>query len=224
MAFKLTLQAGLWILKTPFVFVIIFAGLIFDHCIRMVITLCSQYYRLISLPEASFGLIGSGLAVLGLVMPKLAHKMVNRRSAVFNLGIMAAVSLIGLMGMTFFIPFFGLIPLALLSAVMYMSRFFESHYLNRITASHQRATVLSFKGLSFNLAYGLIGVLYSVLLAFLRPRTAAIMPGLSSLELENAVFVGSMGWFPGYFAVTIVILIFVARWQLRHTDDHKRLG
>jgi hypothetical protein len=83
---------------------------------------------------------------------------------------------------------------------------------------------LSFKGLSFNLAYGLIGVLYSVLLAFLRPRTAAIMPGLSSLELENAVFVGSMGWFPGYFAVTIVILIFVARWQLRHTDDHKRLG
>ena len=53
-AFKLTLQAGGWILKTPFALIIIFAGLMFDNCIRMVITLCSQYYRLISLPEASF--------------------------------------------------------------------------------------------------------------------------------------------------------------------------
>jgi hypothetical protein len=150
--------------------------------------------------------------------------MVNRSSAGFNLGIMAAVSLIGLLGMTFFIPILGLVPLALLSVVMYMSRFFESHYLNRITASHQRATVLSFKGLSFNLAYGLIGVLYAVLLAFLRPRTAAITPGLSALELENAVFVGSMAWFPWYFAVTFVILILVARRQLRHTDDHKMPG
>ena len=126
--------------------------------------------------------------------------------------------------MTLFIPILGLLPLALLTVVMYMSRFFESHYLNRITASHQRATVLSFKGLSFNLAYGLIGVLYSVLLAFLRPRVAATIPGQSSLELENAVFVGSMGWFPWYFAVTMVILLLVARWQLRDTDAHRRPG
>ena len=82
----MTLQAGGWILKTPFALVIIFAGLMFDNCIRMVITLGSQYYRLISLPEASFGLIGSGLAVLGLIIPRLAHKMVNRHSPVYNLG------------------------------------------------------------------------------------------------------------------------------------------
>ncbi len=81
--------------------------------------------------------------------------------------------------MTFFWPIIGLLPVALLSAVMYMGRFFQSHYLNRITASHQRATVLSFKGLSFNLAYGLIGVLYSVLLLFLRPQIAASHPGLN---------------------------------------------
>ncbi len=223
-AFKLTLQAGLWILKTPLAFVIIFAGLMFDNCIRMVITLCSQYYRLISLPEASFGLIGSGLAILGLVIPKLARKLADRRSAVFNLWVMSALTIFGLFGMTLFIPILGLLPLALLTVVMYMSRFFESHYLNRITASHQRATVLSFKGLSFNLAYGLIGVLYSVLLAFLRPRVAATIPGQSSLELENAVFVGSMGWFPWYFAVTMVILLLVARWQLRDTDAHRRPG
>ena len=70
-ALRLTLQAGGWILKTPFALVIILAGLMFDNCIRMVLTLGSQYYRLISLPEASFGLIGSGFALLGLVIPRL---------------------------------------------------------------------------------------------------------------------------------------------------------
>lgn len=223
-AFKLTLQAGSWILKTPFALVIIFAGLMFDNCIRMVITLCSQYYRLISLPEASFGLIGSGFAILGLVIPRLAYKMVNRHSPSYNLSIMAVLTGLGLIGMTFFLPVIGLLPVALLLAVMYLGRFFESHYLNRITVSHQRATVLSFKGLSFNLAYGLIGVLYSILLAFLRPQLAARIPGLGRLDLENAVFIESMGWFPWYFVLTMAVLLVVARRQLKNTDVHKRAG
>jgi len=125
-ASKLTLQAGGWILKTPFALIIIFAGLMFDNCIRMVITLSSQYYRLISLPEASFGLIGSGFAVLGLVIPRLAYKMVNQHSPSYNLGSMAVLTGLGLIGMTFFLPVIGLLPVALLSAVMYLGRFFES--------------------------------------------------------------------------------------------------
>ncbi|CAB1067270.1 Putative transport protein [Olavius algarvensis Delta 1 endosymbiont] len=223
-ALRLTLQAGGWILKTPFALVIIMAGLMFDNCIRMVITLGSQYYRLISLPEALFGLLGSGFAVLGLVIPRLAYKMVNRHSPTYNLGIMAALTGLGLIGMTFFIPVIGLVPVALLMVVMYLGRFFESHYLNRITASHQRATVLSFKGLSFNLAYGLIGVLYSILLAFLRPQLAAGNPGLSRLALENAVFIDSMGWFPWYFVLTMAALLVVARRKLKNTDAHRKAG
>jgi MFS family permease len=223
-AFKLTLQAGSWILRTPFALVIILAGLIFDNCIRMVITLCSQYYRLISLPEASFGLIGSGLAVLGLVLPRLAHKMVYRHSPAFNLGSMTVLTFLGLIGMTFFIPIIGLLPVALLSAVMYLGRFFLSHYLHRITASHQRATVLSFKGLSFNLAYGLIGILYSILLAFLKPQIAASMPDINRINLENAVFIESMGWFPWYFLLTLIALLTVAHWQLQHTTEYKTPG
>jgi len=223
-AIQLTLQAGGWILKTPFALVIILAGLMFDNCIRMVLTLVSQYYRLISLPEASFGLIGSGLAVLGLVIPRLAYKMVNRNSPAYNLAVMAVLTMFGLFGMTFFIPIIGLLPVALLSAVAYLGRFFQSHYLNRITASNQRATVLSFKGLSFNLAYGLIGVLYSILLAFLRSETAATISDLTRLNLENAVFIESMQWFPWYFILTLAVLLLVARRQLRNTDVHKRAG
>ena len=223
-AFKLTLQAGGWILKTPFALVIILAGLMFDNCIRMVVTLASQYYRLINLPEASFGLIGSGFAMLGLVIPWLAYKLVIRHSPVFNLSVMTIISILGLIGMTFFWPIIGLLPVALLSVVMYMGRFFQSHYLNRITASHQRATVLSFKGLSFNLAYGLIGVMYSILLVFLRPQLAASHPDLSRIAIEDIVFRESIGWFPWYFLLTLVALLVIARWQLKRTDVYKTPG
>ena len=223
-AFKLTLQAGGWILKTPFALVIILAGLMFDNCIRMVVTLCSQYYRLINLPEASFGLISSGFAMLGLIIPWLAYKMVARRSPAYNLGVMAIVSITGLIGITFFWPIIGLLPVALLSVVMYMGRFFQSHYLNRITASHQRATVLSFKGLSFNLAYGLIGVLYSILLVFLRPQLAATYPDLSHMGIENLVFIKSFGWFPWYFLLSLAALLAVARWQLQNSEVYKTPG
>jgi hypothetical protein len=150
--------------------------------------------------------------------------MATRHSPTYNLGVMTVMSVLGLIGMTFFLPVFGLLPVAVLSAVMYLGRFFQSHYLNRITASHQRATVLSFKGLSFNLAYGLIGVLYSILLALLRPRIAATIPGLNRLDLENAVFIESLGWFPWYFVLTVAALLMIARWQLNNTNAHKRAG
>ncbi len=223
-AFKLTLAAGKWILKTPFALVIILAGLQFDNCIRMIITLRSQYFRLIDLPEATFGLIGSGLAVLGLVMPRLARSLVQKHYPGFNLGIMAGLTFIGLIGMTFFRPVIGLIPVILLAAVMYLQNFFQSHYLNRITSSHQRATVLSFKGLSFNLAYGVIGVLYSLLLAQLKFRVAAAQPGSVSAQLENLVFIKSIAWFPGYFLLTMLAVLVFARWRLKNTDEYKKPG
>lgn len=223
-AFSLTLQAGGWILKTPFALVIILAGLIFDNCLRMAVTLGSQYYRLIELPEASFGLISSAMAILGLIIPRLSRKMTHRYAPVYNLGVMTIICILGLIGMTFFFPIIGLLPAVLLRVVMYMGAFFQSHYLNRITPSHQRATVLSFKGLSFNLAYGIIGILYALLLAALRPGVAASHPGLPSAALEDTVFIQSFSWFPWYFLVTLGLLLVVARRQLKNTDVHKKTG
>jgi hypothetical protein len=164
------------------------------------------------------------MAVIGLAIPWLASKMANRRTPVSNLIIMAAICMLGLIGMTFFMPYIGLLPVALLVVVIYMNRFFQSHYLNRITASHQRATVLSFRGLSFNLAYGLIGIMYALLLAALRPRVAASRPDLFGTALENSVFIQSISWFPWYFLVTLVMLIVFAKRSLRNTDVHKQVG
>jgi hypothetical protein len=220
-AFKVTLQAGSWIIRTPFPLVIIAAGLLFDSTIRMIITLNSQYYRLIELPEASFGLIGSGMAVLGLFVPRFARKLAENRSPAFNLGIMGVLSFVGLGGITFFLPVVGLLPVVLLFSVMFLLNFFMSHYLNRITDSRQRATVLSFKGLSFNLAYGIIGLLYSFLLALLRWRIGGIRIDPGGQNIENEVFMASISWFPWYFLLALVALLVFGRWQLRGSDGAK---
>ena len=104
-----------------------------------------------------------------------------------------------------------------LMAVMYCVNFLVSHYLNGITDSQQRATVLSFKGLSYNLAYGLIGLLYSLLLLALSLEAQQEGAPGSADSLKDAVFVKSIAWFPGYFTLILACLLLYARWRLKGT-------
>ncbi|MCU0539764.1 MAG: MFS transporter, partial [Desulfobacterales bacterium] len=97
-AFALIAGAGRWILKSPVVLTIILAGLVFDGCIRMAVTLVSQYYRLIHLPDAAFGLLGSAMAAIGLFVPALARRLVEGGSPRFNLGLLALLTFAGLLG------------------------------------------------------------------------------------------------------------------------------
>ena len=211
-AFGHTLTAGLWILRTPFALAVILAGLIFDSIARMVITLSSQYYRLIELPEAIFGLIGALVAGLGLFIPRLALWLSQKCSPAINFSITAMVSLTGLVGMTFFWPLIGLLPALILFGGMQMTSFFVSHYLNQVTDSAQRATVLSFKGLSFNLAYGLIGVLYARLIVALKPRIANQMAPDAGESLQGEVFIAALQWFPWTLLIAIASFAMLAGW------------
>ncbi len=217
-ALQLTLKAGVWILKTPMALILILFGLLFDHIIRMHLTLNSQYFRLIELPVASFGLISAGMSVFGLFIPRLAKYLAENRTPGFNMRLMAALTLSGLVGMTFFIPILGLIPMLLLYSVMLLNVFFLSYYLNRITDSKQRATVLSFKGLFYNLAYGLMGIMYSFLIAHLRSQKSVSETLPIDKAVENAVFIESVGWFPGYFIVLFMLLLVFSWWKLRNSQ------
>jgi MFS family permease len=73
-AFRLTMTAGKWIITTPFALVVILFAMGYDHILRLVITMTSQYFRMIELPEASFGLIGSAMAVIGCSCQRLLKK------------------------------------------------------------------------------------------------------------------------------------------------------
>lgn len=205
-----TLEAGRWIFATSFALKVILAGLIFDGVMRMVITLASQYYRVIGLPEASFGLIGALVAALGIVVPKLSRHLAETRTPRFNLTVLAAVTLASLAWMALFSPFLGLIPALTLFGAMGMVAFFVSHYLNRLAASEIRATVLSFKGLAYNLSYGLLGVLYAVLLATRRGPLLAESPLLSGQGLEDRLFMETFAAFPVAFVVLMAFFLLYA--------------
>ncbi len=223
-ALRLTLGAGKWILKTPFAMAVIAAGFLFDSLLRTLVTLTSQYFRLIRFPEASFGLIGSFLSLLGLFIPAIALRLTRGRTPEFNMVLTAGVILLGLAAMPLFLPYAGLIPVAALFSALFMTSFFVSHYLNRITPSRHRATVLSFKGLAFNLAYGCVGLLYAFLLSGLRETIQESGLFLHEEALKNAVFMKSMIYFPLFFITAGIGYALWARHALRKTTDPRTLG
>jgi len=223
-AMRLTVGAGRWIIYTPFALVAILTGLLFDSFSRIVITLSSQYYRSIHLPEASFGLIASLVSIVGIFIPRFARKLAQERSPLFNLCVMSVLTLSGLTGMVFILPVIGLIPAILVYSSMFLNSFFLSHYLNRITGSGRRATVLSFKGLSFNLAYGIIGLLYSLLLAYLTGRVSVKESMSTGAGLENLVFARSLAWFPCFFILGLAIVLLFAGRRLKDHGEHRTAG
>jgi MFS family permease len=188
-AFALTIKAGGWILKTNFALTVILFGMMFDGITRVVITLSSQYYRMIELPESTFGIIGSLVAMFGLIIPKIAKRIAENRTPVFSTMVTAILSLSGLFLMSLFWKYTGLIPALITFSAMYFTGFFVSFYINQVTPSDKRATVLSFKGLAYNISYGVLGVLYAMLLKIQKSGTTAP-------DAENLVFTETFVWFP----------------------------
>ena len=222
---RLTIEAASWILATPFALAVILLGMSYDHILRMVVTLTSQYFRLIDLPEASFGLIGAALSVIGIVSPRIAEKMVVVFSPAQNVLWLTGLTFLALLGLTGFYPYLGLLPVALTFFLMMLVSFFSSHYLNRITPSHQRATVLSFKGMAFNLAYGFLGLLFALLVRQLRTQGAEVRPPESpGLSLADQSFKGAICWLPGYSLIILGIVILFCLYRLRGSEQGRQKG
>lgn len=204
-AFAKTLSTGKWILNTPIAMMIILSGFLIDHIARMVLTLNSEYYRRIELPEASFGIISAGSGLMGFFTPKLGRWLSENRSKTFNYFAIGASTFLGLLGMTYFVPYWGIAPMILIYGSIGLAGFLVSAYLNAETPSDARATALSFKGLSYNLAYGGIGLLYSFLIYSLRGSES--IQSLPSENVEATLFKTALGYFPGYFVIAFVLVL-----------------
>ena len=203
-AFVATFMAGGWILKNPFVLSVMLFGMVFDGVIRMTITLSSQYYRLVDIPESLFGIIGSLLALLGMVIPRVALAIAENKSHHTALVVTMLLAFFGLWGMNFFWPYYGLVPAVLTSCAMYFTGFFASYYINRETDSKRRATVLSFKGLVYNISYGVLGILYALVLKFERTGLEKTIPDTQQLEIQ--VFKDAFVSFPLLFMAGIGVM------------------
>jgi MFS family permease len=109
-------------------------------------------------------------------------------------------------------PYWGAWVVVPLGVSMSMLQFFTSNYLNQWTESHVRATVLSFRGVAFNLGYAVAGILFAQLTGHLR----AANPGAG----ENAIFSMALPWLPSGFLVCSILL-----WlALRRTRARRKPG
>lgn len=199
-AWREVLAAGRWILATPVALFVILATICNDSFIRLFLTIGSKYYRLIDLPEASFGLIGSGFALLGYAAPPLARRLIATGAPHRAYGFISAATLLGLAGLAFVLPYAGLIFPLVLGLGMSVMNFLTSYYLNQVAEPARRATILSFRGLAINLAYGSSGLLFAGLLRTLQAGGAA--------TTEDGLFVAALGWLPWVFAgVTIGVFL-----------------
>ena len=191
-------SAGVWIWKTPAPMLLLTLGFLLDSIVRLFYTVASNYYRFIQIAEASFGIISVGGSVLALVTSSWMEWLVKKRSSTFNFGFVIVMVAWGLLVLANPIKgwpgVFMLIPLLL---SMRFFQFFLSHYLNEITESTHRATVLSFKSLSMNLAYGSLTLLFGWQTAFLSGQL-----GLNNEDPK--VFAAALTWWPWWFAGTMV--------------------
>ncbi len=167
-AFRLTLETARKAFTTRSIATVIIGGLLIDSVARNFATVTSEYYRLIGYPEWSFGFIGAVGGVLSFFIPALARWLNARFSALGVLGISAALAIFSLALLAPAWRWFGLLPAMLLMTLLGLVGFTVGRHLHASAESSQRATLLSVRGLAFNLGYGSFSLGFSLLLLRMR--------------------------------------------------------
>ncbi len=170
-AFTFVLQAGRWLLGSPVALFVVTAGFLFESSVRLFLTFSSSYFRLIDIPEIAFGALGAVMGGLGFFVSPWARRMIVTGSIGRSFRIMGAVIFVGLCGLAWHPRHWGLLFAFPLGAAMTLIGFSVSTYLNTLVDSHHRATVLSFKGLAFNFAYGGVSLLFALALNMVPGKT-----------------------------------------------------
>jgi hypothetical protein len=212
---RTTLEAGSWIWKTPLPLGILLASMVLDNVIRQFLTIASAYWSVIDLPLATFGLVASGMSLMGYFVPRVAKYLAETRSPNQNFFLLCGLLMIGLLGLAKAIPYWGILPAVLLYATMQSMNYLASRYLNEHAPSEKRATVLSFRGLSTNVSYGAVSLLYSSLIAWIKTQENNVRIARPELSEQEAVFVEALGWFPWYFLVTLLLTVLFFRFRFQ---------
>lgn len=201
-AFAFVIRAGRWLLGNPLALFVVCAGFVLESCVRLFLTFSSSYFRLIDIPEIAFGAIGAAMGGIGFFVSPWARKMVASRSIGGSFAIIACVVITGLAGVAAHPRYWGILFGFVLGASMTLIGFSVSTYLNKLVDSHHRATVLSFKGVAFNFAYGGISLLFAGALH--------LVPGSGAQEQLAQAF----GLLPWWLLLTCGILALAFRKHL----------
>ena len=197
---KLTLNTAQWVFATPYVLFILLYYSLFEHTSRMFLTMNSQYYLAIDIPIIYFGFIGAGISVLQIILAGRSRVLAESVDPKKFILFMGAASIATYYWISLGWPIYGVIPVLILIFIIMTMNIFISYHLNKNTESHNRATVLSFKGLMFNLGYGSIGILYAYYYKL-------VSQNYSEQQIEEHIdFIASLSSFTYYFAFLFVAI------------------
>lgn len=159
--FRQTWKGAKWVVTTRAAMLIVIGGLLIDGVVRNFATITSEYYRWIEIPTAFFGLISAAAALLGIYTPKISRRLVQQLSPFTNFLLVGGWSFGALFCLGQGWDYWGVIPGVAVMVGMSHLGFLMSRYLNALASSHQRATVLSVKGLLFNIGYGAASLVFA---------------------------------------------------------------
>jgi len=210
-----------WVVAHPLILVVIVAGVLVDQPIRQVLVVSSEIYRQIAIPERLFGFIAAGSAAVGLLTATPLRRLALRSSPRRNAAILAVATFAGLCGVAAFVPWWGIVFVMVLSTALRMVVFLQSHYLNQLVSSDRRATVLSFRGLAVNVAYGVMSLGFAAAVAAVEHATAGDGGSAGSRAGATDAFRAVVGWLPWSFAGACLLF---AVWTLRRLGTTAALG
>jgi MFS family permease len=206
------LDTGRWIWHSKAALWLMVIGVVFDSVIRLFLTVASNFYRLVQIEERWYGVIGVVMALLGLATAGLMERLSSRHSARFNFAWLAVAVLVGLLGAAAAVPGWGGVALVLpLMMGIRFLHFFLSHYMNAVIDSERRATALSFRGLTMNLAYGGMTLLFAL-------QTQLITRQTGWDQDDPKVFAEALIWWPGWFVGTLAVAVVALVWRFRQLD------
>jgi len=218
-SFAQMLATGRWILRSPAAVVLILTGLLYDSFTRLFYTIGSNYYRLLGIDESYNGVILAGSSLIGVGTALVVEKLVGILKPSQNLGMVAVLIFAGLSGIALQITAWhgwaGVLFVVPFWLAMRSLHYFLSQYLNSVSDSAHRATVLSFKGLTMNLAYGLVMWCYGMQTAWLRSDHAATLAGQSKEQTDVKLLGLAMPWWPWIFAALAALLVLFVRLRYR---------
>jgi len=217
-SFARTFRAGAWIAHTPAALMLLLLGLFFDSIIRLYYTVGSIWLRVIGYEPAQLGVISVAGALAGIVAAMIAERLILRRGPGFNFRVLTVLVLVGLLSLAYPIQYWSVLFLPCLWISMRLLHYFLSNYLNRVVDAEKRATVLSFRGLSMNLAYGLLTWLYGLQTAFLRQHRETD-PGATDQEVSLAIFADAAQWWWVYFLAVVIGLALFRHFRIRRSWD-----
>lgn len=200
--FAQTWKAAKWVLTTKAAILIVVGGLLIDGVARNFATINSEYFRLIEIPTFTFGFIAAGSALLGVYTPRLSKYLAQNFSPLQNFVFTGAWMFLCLFLVGRVWPYWGVLPgIGVMLGLAHLG-FLMSRYLNRLADSSQRATVLSVKGLLFNISYGTASLVFAGAVS-LQKREAEMN--------DNEALRWTLEGQPWVFVAAFLIFLVVAR-------------